>query len=190
MKGLSLLIFLAGFVSRGEGISCYQCLNLRGVTQDRPFPGVAYGPGCEAGNLDKDFLAPCEAEPGNAPLDSCYDMEMVMNNVTIIVRECGNLEELGGVRCFAADQRVRGTLWTVLKIFEDFLFNNPVLPERPPADIPMNLCSCKGDDCNGKCTCGGTGNARKGVIISEFLVPAAMIISLARTRELESIINL
>lgn len=62
------------------GISCYKCLNLRGITPDKPFPGMLYGPGCEAGNLDKDFLAPCVADPSEPSLDSCYDMEMVLNN--------------------------------------------------------------------------------------------------------------
>ncbi|OXA46101.1 hypothetical protein Fcan01_18989 [Folsomia candida] len=168
------------------GISCYKCLNLRGITPDKPFPGMLYGPGCEAGNLDKDFLAPCVADPSEPSLDSCYDMEMVLNNA----ENAGTLKSWAGSGASLV-QLVRGTLWNGLKLFEGYLFNNPVLPERPPAEIPMNLCSCKRDDCNGNCKCGGIGDpdpstspspggnfAGKGVTTSVLLIPSSIIISL------------
>ncbi|OXA46099.1 uncharacterized protein LOC110856612 [Folsomia candida] len=195
MKGLSFLIFLAGFISRGEGISCYQCLNFRGVTPDMTFPAFGYGPGCEADSLSTAFIAPCVvSDPEDPPLDACLNVEMVLdNNITIIARTCANLEQLGGAKCAVSDEFVRDGLWLALKLYERFFFENPVLPERAPAGIPMNLCSCKGDDCNGNCTCGGIGDpdpstspppeasfAGKGVTKSEVLVFSAMIISLAR----------
>ncbi|OXA53393.1 hypothetical protein Fcan01_11619 [Folsomia candida] len=115
MKVLLSVIFAAGLISHGEGISCYQCMNLRGVTPDRIPIGMNYGTGYEAGSLSKTFRDVCLSEVGVPDTDTCMSMEMRINgSISMIVRECVTLRDLGGAGCSAGQEPFRGVLWYLI----------------------------------------------------------------------------